>query len=114
MGETVATFGTTAIAFPAVVAFSEAGGSFTIGTLFFGFGKQGPMPAAGLRLRGVDGARSAAAFAVVMSSLFGTGANLATSTLQDAAIPLAAVAVSRVCDDTTDGETSRPCVGGAK
>ena len=102
MGKTVVTFGTTVVAFPGVVAFSRTGNTFTIATLFFGFGRQGRMPEAGLRLRGVDDARSAAAFAVVISSLFGTGANLTASTLHDAAIPLAAVAVSFVCDDVTD------------
>ena len=106
MGETVATFGTTAVAFPGT------GGTFTILTILFG--GQAPMPSARLRLRGFDRGGSAAPFAAMISSLFGTGANLATSTLQDAAIPLASVAVSRVCDDMTDGETSRPRGGGAK
>ena len=102
MGKTVVTFGTTAVAFPGVVAFSSTGNTFTIGTLFFGFGRLRSMPEAGTRLRGVDDARSAAAFVVVISSLFGTGASLTASTLHDAAIPLAVGAVSFVCDDVTD------------
>ena len=100
MGKTAITFGTTLVTLPGGV--SRPGNTFTIGTLFFGFGRLGRMPEAGLRLCGVDDARSAAAFPVMISSLFGTGANLIASTLHDAAIPWAAVAVSFVCDDMTD------------
>ena len=100
MGKTAITFGTTLVTLPGGV--SRPGNTFTIGTLFFGFGRLRPMAEAELRLCGVDDARSGAAFAVMISSLFGTGANLIASTLHDAAIPWAAVAVSFVCDDVTD------------
>ena len=71
------------------------------------------MPSARLRPL-VDRGESAAAFVAVISSLFGTGANFATSTSHDAATPLAAVAVSRACDGVTGGETLRAFGGGAK